>query len=292
MDARPVVDRPVLADYFVALVDILGQSRALEKIARPARDEDAEQTLQKNWTEVANTIANFRELFVGYFDRMQRHIEEVQAIPERAPVLEEVRRNPTQLQGFSDTVVVFAPLEPEFSSVAVGNVYNALHSCALTSIVMLSHGHPVRGGIAKGYASEIFRGEIYGPALHEAHALEQDVANWPRIVVSEELIAYLRSWEGRKPEGVHEEFSHRFSRLTMSFLMRDPRGVWMLDFLGDGVRSTIPPPIYEEFRDKHVRKAYTFVEVTLSGLVRCGDSALIGKYVLLGNYIRERVPKW
>jgi hypothetical protein len=55
----------------------------------------------------------------------------------------------------------------------------------------MSQGWPIRGGIELGLAMDIDNDDIYGPALARAYTLESKVAQYPRIVIGEELILYL-----------------------------------------------------------------------------------------------------
>ena len=48
-------------------------------------------------------------------------------------------------------------------------------------------GRPLRGGIDVGLGLEITADEVYGPALERAHYLESRLADYPCVLVGDEL---------------------------------------------------------------------------------------------------------
>jgi hypothetical protein len=88
-------------------------------------------------------------------------------------------------------MIYFAPIWDG----SVGNPIMTLHTllsiCAATFINTLSFGMVCRGGINTGIAGEFFTGEIYGPALADVYYLESRIADYPRIVVGDQLYLFL-----------------------------------------------------------------------------------------------------
>ena len=93
-------------------------------------------------------------------------------------------------------------------------VYAALTSAASTFLTMLAGRQAIRGGIDVGVAVELRDKELYGPALARAYELESKTANYPRVVLGEELIRYIQFQQVRPDENVFP---------TMNKRMADPK---------------------------------------------------------------------
>jgi hypothetical protein len=87
-----------------------------------------------------------------------------------------------QATHFSDTIAVSVPVTPEHSHA----VFVALAMVHSMVGAMLGFHKYVRGAVVVGSLVHTPR-VIFGPALVEAHMLEEDVAKYPRIIVTEEV---------------------------------------------------------------------------------------------------------
>lgn len=89
-----------------------------------------------------------------------------------------------------------------------------------------------------------------GPALIEAHKLESEIAIYPRIIVSEELYAYIDSCNMRAdPFGGGLNSSHNPQALLKDYIKRDADGVYFLDLLNSEILRTNDEKL-ELFKDK------------------------------------------
>jgi hypothetical protein len=89
----------------------------------------------------------------------------------------------TNFTVMSDSIVISAP------AVGVGLSF-IIYLCSSIQYMLLRKGITLRGGIAKGeffYSANI----TYGPALIEAYKIESEVANYPRVVISDEITEIL-----------------------------------------------------------------------------------------------------
>lgn len=85
----------------------------------------------------------------------------------------------------SDSVVISAPDNDD------GLVF-LLYLCSFIHNCLLENGIPLRGGIAKGDFYKLDN-IMYGPALIEAYNLESEFAVYPRTIISDSIIAELKS---------------------------------------------------------------------------------------------------
>jgi hypothetical protein len=78
-------------------------------------------------------------------------------------------------------------------------LYHGSYACLLAACgamtSSLARSRPLRGGIDAGLSMLIAAGEVYGPALERAYALEADAAEYCRIVIGDELWDILLCWK-------------------------------------------------------------------------------------------------
>ena len=119
---------------------------------------------------------------------------------------------------FTDNIVLAAPVfddgEDEF-----GMLHDALCRCQLE---MAAEGFFVRGGVSVG-GLHMDEYVIWGPALLEAYDLESKHALFPRIVLSEDMVAMVR-----KHIGYYDDPS---TAPQNSALLMDPDGKSFLNYL-------------------------------------------------------------
>jgi len=99
---------------------------------------------------------------------------------------------------FSDTIVFSCDPVPDE---AAWLVFEVQHLCSR----LLSQGLYTRGGITVG---GLFHQDatVVGPALIEAHEIEQDVAKYPRIVVADSAVALMRGARDNSPSQARIDF--------------------------------------------------------------------------------------
>jgi hypothetical protein len=137
-----------LAYYFVAFVDLLGQSDQLSRLKSiPSADEEKEATIAI-MKETGGVVRNVRNSFKEYFETSKEMspgaLENVPS--ERREEFKKIRDLKVFQTGFSDSFVVAVPLQVEGGTDPVGlaraanDVWNALMGLAGLSLVALSQG--------------------------------------------------------------------------------------------------------------------------------------------------------
>ena len=107
--------------------------------------------------------------------------------------------------------------------------------------------------------------EIYGPALSRAYALESKIANYPRVVVGEELIKYLnliRTLNKNSGLSANDRVNALAAEKSIELLTEDDDGYIIVDYLGSYIRNVFPKEI--------VGKAYDFITGYLHAKFRIG----------------------
>lgn len=287
--------------FVAAFLDLLGQSAVLEKIRELPNPENKEEVAA--FLELVKKSFGLVEMLNDAFNSNLKVLGEESDSAKKLPdeqrkLFRKFHSRPVKLQRFSDGVVVFASVvEREGDPVlaALSAVWGLLTGCGTTFLLFLSYGYPLRGGIDLGVGLEYKEGELFGPAVHNAYKLESGVAQYPRIVIGDELIGYLRSFESREvPVGASEAeksillTAKKVALRCLGLFVRDLDGRAILDYLGDGFR-----PSFEEVDFGGAGpKAFEFVKAQLLEAKTKKDFKLASRYLLLHQYFSSRIAKW
>lgn len=190
-------DRPViLTDHLVAIVDLLGQSNALLELRHLPRTEEEKTAVIEVLRKSIGRVNAVRKSFENFLNGLVTPTPAIlNSIPEqlRQEFLR-LRHTEIQRRWFSDTLVLSVCLR-EDSGVApvsaANGVWGTLFGLAGMSLIAMTGGIPLRGGVDVGLGLDLFDNEVYGPVLVNAHDLECRVAEYPRIAVSPNLLSYL-----------------------------------------------------------------------------------------------------
>ena len=133
-------------------------------------------------------------------------------------------------------------------------------------------------------------GEIYGTALERAYLLECNVAQYPRIVIGEELWNYLncvlREF-GNRSDGLARAIT-AIAEKCIGLIAKDTDGQSILDYLGPVVLGNSVPA----HKDSIIRPAYEFVLAEQQRLAAAGNLKLVERYSLIRQYFESKLPLW
>jgi hypothetical protein len=151
----------------------------------------------------------------------------------------------------------------------------------------MMEGVLLRGAIATGDIC-MRSGQVFGPALGEAHDLESQFARYPRIVVSPNLLQAIDSDSRLRAHHHSLEEEKKFIR---TLIRRGDDGIWFIDYLRAIESEMEDPAMYMNFLQAHR-------DCILSGaadLIRSDDAMdknvnnAIIKYSWLSHYHNEVV---
>ena len=128
--------------------------------------------------------------------------------------------------------------------------------------------------------------EIYGPALARAYGLESKVAQYPRIVIGEELTRYLQAVATQQAQANEDIVNASLAQKAFGMLAIDDDGCTFLDWLGHDIRASF------KNRNEPVGKAYEYVIQESIKHKENKNSKLGFRYTLLRNYMESRLPDW
>ncbi len=284
-------DELFVGTYLVVFVDILGQQDILRQIQSlpnksiPEQKEEFEGLLKKT----IGTVDAFRRMFNNFFqESSKRYIDLNEFTEEQKQLYEKSKSNEIKSYMFSDFVMLFLSLRDDINKVPMSGVFLALASAASTFLAMLAGGHVIRGGIDIGLGVEFWKGEIYGPALARAYALESKIAQYPRIILGEELTRYIQLQRSRPQNDVFSVLNKHLADLCSMLVAIDDDGYPFLDYLGEGFKKHIMTDLDQAI----INKAFEFVIRESERCKVTKNSKLAFRYSLLRDYIEHRKDNW
>ena len=281
-----------IGGHVVGLFDVLGQQEILRSWKRPNQDDpSASETLRAQLRQTAGVIRTFRSGFRSAFNSFARgHSQLRDSLPaDKQTVWDSLSNHPLKLFGFSDTVVAHVAVETTRHKAPTRGVYGLFAATALMQLGQLARGFPIRGGIDLEVGFEIDEDEIYGPALIRAYALESEIAQYPRVVIGDELMGWLRANAAADATDVEKVNKAIAERTLSEFVAMDVDDRPIIDFLGLGIRSMVS---YEIPVAAEVKKAVDFVSGALDRFRQKRDMKLAMRYLMLSEYFQQRLNDW
>jgi hypothetical protein len=279
--------------YVVGFIDLLGQQdqlRTLRSLPDKANKEQMAsfiQALKKTYGVVSGTRDMIGRFFRAFADHKPR-TDLSSLTPEQRNAYLQLTNNPIQIASFSDSIIVFLSLSTIKNKLPTRGIFGVLAAAASTSLFSLAAGYPIRGGIDIGLGMEIEGGEIYGPSLARAYALESKIAQYPRIVVGKGWIEYLQLTNTLKPKGIYDEIGAATARGCLNLLTTDDDGCAIVDYLGKSCWSSIGAPVDKEI----IEKAYNNVIRFSEEFQKANDTKKAFRYALLKSYFDHRLSQW
>jgi len=276
--------------YVAAFIDLLGQSEALKEFQRlPTSDQPEE--MQKFISTVKKTFGpmhGFHDSFDNFFSGYSNREERFNFTEEQKRLYDQMGSNEIKLQRFSDGLLLSLSLRTERNKGHMRGVSGILYSCGAMFIVWLSQGYPMRAGIDIGIAAEIYENEIYGPALANAYRLENEIAQYPRIVIGDELVRYFNAINQSQDDDVFTRANKLMVAEAEKMIAVDDDGQRIVDYLGEVFKA--------RFTSLNMTKtafdAYDFVLAQSAKWQAERNSKLAFRYTHLRNYFEARLPLW
>ena len=147
-----------------------------------------------------------------------------------------------------------------------------------------------RGAISVGAGVEIEPGNFYGPALATAHALESEIAGYPRVVLSQETVDLVFRDSGFSLDPEIEFVSSAYQVQHIRPLVhKDMDDQMIVDFMGEELYSGVStePDVISA-----VGKAYHFAYSELSRYKAESNEKLAERYSRLVQYMEPRLSLW
>lgn len=280
--------------HCVCFLDLVGQRHKLLQLGPvPRKDEETTKTLR----ETAGTVIRLRKQLDACFEGFGKPTPHIEGLPPEARRRILSARRSVNTRSIGDAIIMevsFIGDEDQCSSMI--GVFGCVAACCILQLVGLVTKAPIRGGIDVGLGLDISEGakpEVYGPVLGSAYKLESELADYPRILVGDELLKYLEQTERmpQKPGTTLTPLGRLASRLAIEckrFITEDTDGKSMLDFLG--------AKMVEISQNQDRAAQFTRVNECIAEQKQEAESEknekLIVRYNALSKYVAKRAAIW
>jgi hypothetical protein len=272
----------ILGHHLVGFLDILGQREKFRQLEIPKTPEDHTRVGQV-LRETAGFVSDLRDTFQSNFKAFEAGIS--------TGPLGMLGSMQPKFVGFSDSFVVSVALRNDRGDlIPIVSVFAALSAAATVMLTSLAGRHALRGGMDVGLATEIGAGEIYGTALERAYLLECQSAQYPRIVIGDELWRYLTAALVKFDidTAPNAKIAKAIVQKIMQLISTDTDGKRILDYLGPVLKELMKPGDVNIM----VQPAYDFAVSEQQRFSSMADEKLGKRYALLRRYFESRLPQF
>lgn len=283
--SKPEKDTITFGHYLVAFVDLLGQRDRLRKLDALPSDENGPE--YSDFVQVVKdtigAVHDLQKTALQYFNSFTKNEKDNPL--DLLPGFSKLNKAEIKFQHFSDGLVIYVPLKTdEYYSPSKG-VYGALAACGGLCLLGLAKKRPVRIGVSIGVAAELRENELYGKAIADAYELESYIAQYPRVVLSDEVLNYLLSYANSKcnQNDFGCQITKKMAHASLEMLSRDFDGRVIIDYLGDVFRNHLMGKVGDEV----YRLAKSYIDEQLKEHQEKQNSKLAFRYAMLHGYFYE-----
>jgi len=271
----------------MALLDILGQSRKLRQLPRlPSADERTKTIL----AETAGEVLRLRDRLEGCFEQFRRETGRHEDLPKEVQERMRAAKQSVKYRYCSDLIIMEISFWGDAEQLApMAGVYSCIGACSALHTVALASKNPLRGGISVGAGLDLTDDEIYGPVSAEVHDIESVLADYPRIVVGEELLKYLSQIESTASPTQGARVAQKLAARCKRMITVDSDGFPMLDFLGDEIAQWTPDPLV---RQELLDRINEYISEQKQIARAEHNYKHLSRYFRLGSYVEKRSALW
>lgn len=281
----PDISKYIAANYCISFMDLLGQrdglrGQGLLPIIRSEADESASRKIIRD--------------SVGPILRLQREVEAIvnaavinldsplrMSLPEeKRAIYDEMRLKRVKTQYWSDGFIRFVCLGEEDIKCPLNGITEIFQLSGYFCLLGLALGHPVRGAIDIAWGVEFPHGGLYGPVVANAYELESEVAQYPRIVVSQRVVEFFEAHIANTSDDPFTRVNRTFAKRCLDMLTQDIDGRWTIHYLGDAFQVLVTHTNHSYIQGK----ARGFVIEQLEEHRKSQNSKLAFRYSQLLNY--------
>ncbi len=279
----------VIQYYFVAFIDVLGQSKKLLNLTKLPFTQDEKEEAAAILHDTAYTTMSLRKAFDGFFKARNKSTGIYDSLPpEKRAKADKLRRAEAIITGLSDAIVIAVPLSNEDDHcLSINSIYSAMYGICGMFLVSLAQHTPFRCGADVGWGVKLTESEVYGAALVKAYSLENYVASYPRIVIGDSLLEYLNVVQQLTSNTDEATLARTWAGDCKALITQDYDKLKILDVIGQGAKS-----ISGGKEKPLVEKAYEFVVQSHDSFTQSTGMNLRARYGLLRSYFESRIHLW
>lgn len=270
-------------NYCISFIDLLGQRDALKDqglLPSFGSETERDQFFQTIRDSIGS-ISALQDRSDAMMEASARQSPFCDSLSlEHQCVWDEMLKTKVSNQTWSDGLVSFVSLGNQEIKCPMNGIYNIIAHAGSLCFIGLASKRPLRGAVEIAWGVELRPGELYGAAVARAYELESEVAQYPRIVVSDRTIGYLLHHINNPEKDVFAENNRDIAKLCHSMLIKDTDGVAIVHYLGEKFQQAITqkqhPFLFIE--------AKNFILEQLATYNATKNTKLAFRYVNLLNY--------
>ena len=271
--------------YVVTYIDVLGQSSRLERLGELLNNQRSNDLVQTEANRTIGVVYRIREAFEKVMGKLGNDYvigdPPYQGVsPYKKAEILKLTRFEYKFQYFSDTVLVYTPLATKDRKCIVAHLLGMLAATGNLMAATLSMEIPIRGSVEIGWAVEWAGGGFYGPVLHNVYHLENDVAEYPRIVVGDKSRSYISSSLNNQDDGSLLCEVNKKQASLCARMIKYIDGSPTVDFLGQAMVNLSA----SKNHDAIVKQGFDFVCREYEKAKKSNNSRLRSQYELLKTY--------
>ncbi|MCJ7639744.1 MAG: hypothetical protein MUO70_07715 [Euryarchaeota archaeon] len=236
----------MIFNYVVAYLDILGQKEKLKQFPKVLLEETDSKSL---WPQIEatylktqsirNTIKNFIKGVEDQQTKRRGHESFYDSLTDEQRKNLKGMTSPIEFRYFGDSIAVYSKLTNNAGKLSVTSIYTILTGIAINMLMGFSNHIALRGGIEIGIAVDWEEFGIYGSALYSAYEIENNIADYPRIVLGDELVDYLSSWKDSEGTDSISKLNKKLADQCFTIIGKDGDGKPIVDFLSENMLSMV-----------------------------------------------------
>jgi hypothetical protein len=271
--------------YVLSMLDALSQKDSLRQMVQlPSTDEEKKE-FTKLAQQTCGVVIKLQEVFDTVVTQEQKMGPPEPPYDNLPPeivskMISESDVNVSK-QHFSDTLMYYARKNDRSELNFLSHISHILSSSAISFLYALSKGIVLRGAIEVGIGCEIQKGFIYGPVLYQAHYLESEIAQYPRVVIGKQLYNHLLFTSNSEMQEPLQSATQICAKICLKYITIDSDGVPILDYAGSGASY-----FAKGLRGLDI-KAIEFIKSEWERFVKNGNAKLAQRYCWLYSYLNR-----
>jgi len=278
-------DTLIFGHYLVAFIDLLGQREKLRRLdALPSNRNGPEYSeFIQIIKDTTGSVQDLQKTAAEYFSSFSKNEDD--SLLNLVPGFGRPNATEIKFQHYSDGLVIYVPLRTDDNYSPSKGVYGALAACGCICLLGLAKKRPVRIGVSIGIAAELAENELYGKAVADAYELESYVAQYPRVVVSDDVMSYLMGYANKKcqADNFHCQLTIKMAQASLEMLGRDFDGRIIVNYLNGFFRKNLMGDV-DDIVYEHAK---SFIDEQLNIHQESKNTKLAFRYALLHGYFYE-----
>jgi len=276
------------SNYCASFLDLLGQRDSMKGQGLLLLDEGGSPRLEvkKSMAESVGKILSFQSDADNFLNQEPNDSIRDEMDDEEKLAYDDICKQKMKRQRWSDGLVLYTSMNAVAPMFAI---YEVMYASACLCFQQLAKGAPIRGGIDISWGAELHENELYGAIVANSYALENDVAQYPRIVVGDRVLVYLEEAKAHPDvENNAAKLNKALAKFCRSMLVRDIDGYMILDYLSPVMIEAVGEATSRELLDSAIRFAQS--QYYLHS-VKERNSKLAARYNWLLSYLENKKPR-